>query len=498
MAHRKSTSWRPKPEDYDRVFGEQNPWHTTGEVPEALACPIERPMGQRLWRRVLHDDPARFQLVLGPRRVGKTTCMYQTVRHLLREGVPPRRLWWLRLDHPLLMSIPVHALVRFATEQTRTSRDKNRGEPLLVFLDELTYAKDWDLWLKTFYDERWPVRIVGTSSSTAALRHRRMESGVGRWEEQYLAPYLLTEYLDLAGPHVEVPVEPGLSATLRAAVRGEVDLVGVEAHRRRFLLTGGFPELLVRHRDGEAGEGERLLQSQRILRSDAVERAVYKDIPQAFGVDNPMMLERLLYVVAGQIAGILSPRALCAELDGLSLPTFERYLAYLERAFLVFTVPNFSGSERSVQKRGRKLYFVDGAVRNAALQRGLAPLNDPSEMGPLLENLAASQLHALCQQNQVRLFHWRDQGDEVDLVYNHPEEPLAFEIGSRPSHPRHGLRAFLARYPKFAHRCYFVAPGVPAQAPEDSDDGIGSLPLDLFLVAVGRQAEAELGGRLSA
>lgn len=36
-----------------------------------------------------------------------------------------------------------------------------------------------------------------------------------------------------------------------------------------------------------------------------------------------------------------------------------------------------------MQKRGRKVYFVDGAIRNAALQRGLALLDDPVELGAL-------------------------------------------------------------------------------------------------------------------
>jgi hypothetical protein len=44
-----------------------------------------------------------------------------------------------------------------------------------------------------------------------------------------------------------------------------------------------------------------------VLRNDAVERAVYQDIPQSFGVGNPMMLERLLYILAAQITGVLSP-----------------------------------------------------------------------------------------------------------------------------------------------------------------------------------------------
>ena len=495
MASRRSPVWKPKSDDYGRVFMEQNPWQLRGDVPDALSPPVERPMAQQLWRRVLQERPSRYQLVLGPRRVGKTTVMYQTVRRLLREIGDPRRLWWLRLDHPLLMALPLQELVKYAV---RSFRPAKGGVPVLLFLDELTYAKDWDLWLKTFYDDHWPVRIVGTSSSTAALRKRRVESGVGRWEEQYLAPYLLTEYLDLTGLRVELEAKPTLHRTLRAAIKDGVSLVGVEGHRRRFVLTGGFPELLVRLKDAGTDEGERLLQSQSVLRSDAVERAIYKDIPQAFGVDNPMMLERLLYVLAGQFTGVLSPQSICGDLDGLSVPTFDRYLAYLEHAFLVFTLPNFSGSERSVQKRGRKLYFVDGAVRNAALQRGLAPMDDPSEMGPLLENLAASHLHALSQHSQVRLFHWRDRGEEVDLIYNHPEEPLAFEVSCRPQHSRHGIRAFMERYPRFSKRCYVVAHGIPPLSPEDSEDGIGSLPLDLFLVAVGRQAESEMARRLGA
>ncbi|MGH8910282.1 MAG: hypothetical protein ACRD0K_28260 [Egibacteraceae bacterium] len=71
-------TWRPQPEDLQRVFDEQNPWHHSGHVPEILARPVERPLARRLWERVLNDDPRRFQLILGPRRVGKTTVMCQT------------------------------------------------------------------------------------------------------------------------------------------------------------------------------------------------------------------------------------------------------------------------------------------------------------------------------------------------------------------------------------------------------------------------------------
>ena len=237
-----------------------------------------------------------------------------------------------------------------------------------------------------------------------------------------------------------------LADTLNAQPHGRRADHELEALRRVFMLVGGFPELLnaTRDRPGD-DESSRLLESQQILRDDAVERAIYKDIPQSFGVDNPMMLERLLYVLAARITGLLSPSNISTDL-GLSQPTFDRYLSYLEQAFLVFTLPNYSGNEAAVQKRGRKLYFVDGAIRNAALQRGLAPLSNNIEMGELLENLVATTLRSLALHANVRLYHWRDGKQEVDLVFDHPDQPMAFEIGSSPDHSRAGMQALMERH----------------------------------------------------
>ena len=487
-------TWRPSEADYGRVVLEQNPWKATGEVPAPWAPPVERSLPALLSRRLAASEPRRFQLVLGPRRVGKTTCLYQTVRQLLRAGVAAERIWWLRLDHPLLMQLDLGTLLGVVRD-----RVDDPGEPAFVFLDELTYARDWDLWLKTFHDERWPLRIAASSSATAALRERRLESGVGRWEEQYLAPYLLGEFLDLVGYETPIPVETTLSATIAAALQAGWNPAGLKLFRLRFLLIGGFPELLVAAGadPGDAdGEVSMLLRSQQTLRNDAVERAIYKDIPQAFGVDNPMMLERLLYTLAGQVTGLLSPQRLCQELDGLSQPTFDRYLSYLERAFLVFTLPNYSGREGAVQRRGRRLYFVDGAVRNAALQRGVEPLTDAEEIGLLYENLVAGHLHALARQTQVRLYHWREGNHEVDLIYDHPEQPVAFEIASSVRHSVTGLQRFMERFPRFEGRCYLVSPEPIGMLPGDVANRVGLLPLDLLLLAASRQAAAALGQRL--
>lgn len=479
------------PVEISRILAEQNPWHRDGQVPPALAPTVERPLAASLWRRVERDDPHRFSLVLGARRVGKTTAMYQTVRRLLQQGIPSDRLWWMRLDHPVLLREPLGALVGRILELSPATADA----PLHLMLDELVYAHEWDLWLKTFYDDRWPIKMVATSSATAALHGRRHESGVGRWLEHYLAPYSFSEFLDLVGQPASVPLGVTLAETLPLLPRRLPEQADIERRRRRFVVVGGFPELLRQERDEPGDDSSRLLESQQLLRADAVERAVYRDIPQSYGVDNPMALERLLYVLAAQVTGILSPSKIGGEL-GLSQPTFDRYLGYLEQAFLVFTLPNYAGSEETVQRRGRKIYFIDGAVRNAALQRGLAPLDNPPEMGQLLENLVAASLHALARVTGTRLYHWREGSNEVDLVLATPGRPLAFEVGSSADHPRRGLLALLRRHPEFAGGCYVVAPHTSLLRCDESGDGIGTIPLEMFLIAVGRQAEAALQAQL--
>ena len=517
--------WEPKARDFHRVYAEQNPWHFLRTVPGSLAPPVERRLAQLLWRQLHGGAPRRYSVVLGPRRVGKTTVLYQTVRHLLDQDVEPHRIWWLRMDHPLLMSVDLGELVRAVIPPDATFE-----HPAYVMLDEIVYADKWDLWLKTFFDEQWPVRVAATSSATAALRERRTESGVGRWSEHHLLPYSFAEFLELVaddnlgGAGLRGQVEPGptLGETLRALPHGLHPLRDRAGMLLAFIFIGGFPELLVqsgrelykvsgagRGRDeigipasltppGAEGDSEEseffvdlLLNSQRILRNDAVERAIYKDIPQSFGVNDPLMLERLLYVLASQMAGLLSPSGICSDL-GLSQPTFDRYLSYLERAFLVFTLPNYSGTEVAVQRRGRKLYFVDGAVRNAALQRGLSPLDDAVEQGLLFENLVASSLHTLAQHSDVRLYHWREGKHEVDLVFDDPNDPVAFEIASSSGHHRTGLIEFAARHPRFRGCCYLVAPQAPVTHPNRSGDDIGTLPLETFLLAAGAQSQLAL------
>ncbi len=507
-----SAGWFPDPRA-SRAIRDGNPWHVDGAVPEALAPPYERRLVDTVTDGFLRNLGPRSEVIRGPRRVGKTTVLYQSVRRLIDQAIHPRRIWYFRLDHPSLIQVNLGDLVRYAIAQTRASA----GEPVVLLLDEIAYSADWELWLKTFHDEGWPVRVAATASAADLLARGAHESGVGRWEELLLLPYTLPELCALR----DIKVYPNTGLAERSSLRDVLEeMIGqagrereptyhlrsteIERQRKRLVMLGGFPETQfietwlpdARQRtlyspDEWILHSVELERAERTLRASFIERAIYRDSHLIPGVPDPLLKERLLMTVADQIGGIISPRNLSGDL-GVSEPTVTRYLHSFEQLLITFTVPNYSLREGSVQRRGRKLYFYDSTVRNAALLRSYKAATDRQELGHLHENLVAVALRGLQDHADLRLHYWRDGSREVDFIVNDPRGPVAIEVASSPDHRRDHLRFLMSKRPQFDGSCYLATAGNQLQNPHVGYDGIRTIPLDMLLLAIGHAAG--LGG----
>ena len=486
----------------------QNPWLELHKpkLPQVLAPARERSLVDKLCASLLEGPSTPFPLLMGTRRVGKTSMMYQVAARLLATGISPRRICWMRLDHPLLMKRPLGDLVR----GTGFLRKASAEEPTFLFLDEVSWAGDWDRWLKTFSEEKWPVRVIASSSSTALNKDRPLESGAGHWQELDVAPWMFSEYLASEGVGETVSPEATLGDTLEREIDELHPILGLDAYVRRFLVLSAFPQLL--NDSSVEADLAGVLTAQDCLRRETIEQTLYRDIPHAFGVQEPVHLERLLHLLASQETGVLSPTRLASAL-GLTQPTIDKYIAYFQRSFLLFTLSNYSLLEEStvdlgdatiemtqggtVHRRGRMVYFADGALRNAALQTGATILRDDRALESLRENALASHLQALARQGGGRLFHWRKGKHRVSFVYDHPKSPLAFEISQTTMHDLSSLKEFQSAFPRFKNRCYLVTPNAVAASPEDSAVGVGRIGLAPLLQIIGAQMEQAFATRVS-
>jgi hypothetical protein len=332
---------------------------------------------------------------MGPRRVGKTVLIHHAVQKLLEEGVEPRKILYVSVDHPLYNGLALEEMLRLFEEATGTSFSK---EPAFAFFDEIQYLRDWEVHLKSLVDSYPELQAVASGSAAAALRLKSRESGAGRLTDFLLPPLTFYEYLSLLGEETivtETKVAPG---------KYDLEVEGIGALNRhfvRYLNFGGYPEAIFSE-EIQADPG-------RFIKSDIIDKVLLRDLPSLYGIQDIQELNSLFTRLAYNTAGEVSLEEL-SKGSGVAKNTLKRYIEYLEAAFLVRVVHRVDRDARHFKRAVMfKVYLTNPSIRAALF----APVKeDDPAMGSLVETAVLAQwLHS-----DVQLHYARWQGGEVDLV----------------------------------------------------------------------------------
>ena len=178
----------------------------------------------------------------------------------------------------------------------------------------------------------------------------------------------------------------------------------LEAALIDYLLRGGFPE---------AALAPDLVEARRRLRQDILDRALGRDIVDAVAAE-PRVLERMFLRICLNPGGLWNSSEVARDL-GVSRPLVSRYLDILERAFLVFRLPNLA----SPVKGQPKVYLVAPSLRQALLGMDERHLQTPEEWGRMAENAMATALIGT-RPDATAIGFWRRGNAECDGVVLDP------------------------------------------------------------------------------
>ncbi len=397
-----------------------NPWWSKTPAPQ----PKFRRLAFASCRRYLAQAGLRRAILLsGPRRVGKTTILLQLANALIADGADPAGILYLSLDHPLIKLYTLPKILALYRHHIHAA-----GKPATLFLDEVQYAKDWDLELKQIVDRHPENRIVATGSSSLLHRQKVSESGVGRWLTISVPTLSFYEFLQIRSQS-PADISPGLipNALFDASPTDlrplAVAFRALEPLFRRYLLLGGFPETALL---------DDVVLCQRILREDVVERVLKRDMTSLFGIRNINDLEKLFIYLCLHSGGIFSAQA-CAKAVETTQPTVVNHIQLLEQANLIYRLPPKAIGGKAILKARHKIYLVDAALRNAVLLRGEEIYGDPAQMGMIVETTVLRHLLAYYYRDVPRLSFWRDPATdkEVDLIVESPNYQILVEIKYR-------------------------------------------------------------------
>ena len=410
-----------------KVLSAYNPWWKTGMVNPKLSKTYKRFACYEAMKRIDQKDLRRTVVLTGTRRVGKTTIQYQMIESLLARGIPPQKIVFISMDHPMLKLSAFSDVLECYHENVYAEQD------VYYFFDEIQYAQDWDKWLKTIYDMQPDTQIVATGSASPALVKGNQESGAGRWsviQVPTMSFYEYCELLNLDRPNLpkNLKVTPLLHMSQQERTRIMMQLSKVQNHFTRYLQVGGFPELALADND---------IMAQQIMREDVVDKVLKRDLPSLYNIRNATELERIFLYLCNVSSEIVSIEAIAKELSGVSRPTVENYIQYLESANLIYQSWPINMAGKKVLKASPKIYIADAAIRNAVLMDE-SMLTDPVQMGKVVETAVYKHVAAFYYQQATSVGYFRGgkRGKEIDIVVDYPNtNNILIEVKYREGTP---------------------------------------------------------------
>ena len=336
-------------------------------------------------------------LVTGPRQAGKTTL----IRHLDQDRA------YLDLDRERLRRL------------AREDPDGFVGDiPDRVAIDEVQRAPALLSAIKVSVDEaRRPGRFLLTGSSDLLLLPTVTESLAGRVAIIRLHPLTESEKGRRPGLFLRALLDGAVPVRLSAGAEGGGQ-GGRDTARR--VVAGGYPEAV--RRDPAAA---------RQWRRDYLMAIMAKDARDASRIRDASQLERLLEHLATLTAQPLNQARLARDLT-LDRATVERYLAILERLFLIRRLPAWHHPAVPRPARAAKIHLADAGL--AATLSGITEADwfeRRDRFGSLLETFVVQQVAAQAAWTDLdlRLSHYRDRaGAEVDLVLTRHERVWGIEV----------------------------------------------------------------------
>lgn len=353
---------------------------------------IERPIFSSL-REALADQ--RVIVLTGMRRVGKTT----TIRWLLEQNPHQNKIYidLERQDQRAVFSeanyeLVIHYLRNLGLDPT---------QPMTVALDEIQYVPNLPSVVKYLLDH-YGIKFLLTGTSFFYLKNYFSESMAGRKIIYELYPLRFGEFLDFHG----VPYRAKRS--IEEMKFDNYEYQRLKGYYEEYLTFGGLPSVALEPKP----------HLKREILEDIYSSYINIDVRVIADFRKIHELQQLLKALAIRIGNKIDLSKL-AQVVGISRPTLNDYLEFLERTYIIHQLPPFAGVDKTLTL-GKKLYFRDNGITSI--------LAHPGD-GALFENSVFNQLWALGELAYLS----RKNEYEVDFVLAPEEEPpVALEVKYHP------------------------------------------------------------------
>lgn len=366
----------------------QNPWW------------FDRPFAIGIDRLAWFSELSRYLasreilLLLGARRTGKSTMVYQIIRSLLDAGTQKEAVLYINLDEPLFASRAKDPAFLRELIEDHCIRNEDIGQ-FTICIDEV---QNYDYWVgttKTLYDTRPDIRFILTGSSSALLRREISTRLAGRYFTVTVWPLTFTESLVFSGAR-------------------KPTIVSRRQHFLQYLAYGGFPRVVLEQDE----------ELKKDLLKNYYETIYLKDIIFPNSIRSSSDLYDVLYFLIANIGSPLSYNRI-ADILKISPETVREYTGFAEDAFLLYAIKKFDYSVKKQLANPKKIYCIDTGIVSAVA------FAFSGNRGSLLENAVFLAL----KKKYGDIYYHRDRYECDFLVRKNKEILSAIQVTESLENP---------------------------------------------------------------
>lgn len=376
-------------------------------------------------------DEKRILSIIGPRRVGKSTLMYQTINYLLEDKkINSKRILLFSGDDPSLFFDKndklSNVLEIYFNEILEEDISKLKSK-VYIFIDEIHFIKNWQNYLKICFDRKYNIKFIVTGSSSIHLFKDANESLLGRIENIYVLPLTFNQFLNFHMTYVSEKEDinlpkfdldnPEISFRNLEEIYYNKELkITIQKILKEYILVGGYPEYF---------EEKDIDIWQRRLADDIITRGIYKDILTMYNIKSPEILEKLMYYIANNSSQTFSYSGMTGNFS-IDTVTLISYIGYLKQAFLINILENYSTNIGKIIRSNKKLSILDNGIQNSLLKRKEINTND---MGHIVESMVEFDIRLLCEKENYNEYYYRNSNkEEIDIILDRKIDIIPIEV----------------------------------------------------------------------
>jgi predicted AAA+ superfamily ATPase len=449
----------------------ENPWWASGQTDDYYSDMKKREYFDLLFPLIKDKKIKRAVVLMGPRRVGKTVLLFQSVQALIEKGIPHGNICYLSIETPIYNGVGLEELLNYFLEAT----SNNAKADLYVFFDEIQYLKDWEVHLKSLVDSYHKIKFVVSGSAAAALRLKSDESGAGRFTDFILPPLTFHEYLSLKDLTSIIHEEEYNVGGKNYPAFATSNITELNKHFIDYINYGGYPEVSL-SKEIQSDPG-------RHIRNDIIDKVLLRDLPSLYGIEDVQELNSLFTYIAYNTGCEMSLDKI-SQSSGVSKQTIRKYISYLEAAFLITIVHRIDHSGKKFKRANFfKIYLTNPSLRCASF----SPIKEDD---PFAGNLVETAIFSQWKHSSVPLYYARWTEGEVDIVSLSDKQQPSWAVEIKWSDKCYSHRAELQNIASFCLEHDIVKPKVTTYSISETViiDSLAFefIPASLYCYTVGR------------